>query len=59
MSYKSVNPAIGEVLMAFSEHTDQEMFDAVSRSTSTSMRKIYSCATIPPTSSPMTCSGHS
>ncbi len=29
MSYRSVNPATGEVLKTFTEHTDQEMMDAL------------------------------
>jgi succinate-semialdehyde dehydrogenase/glutarate-semialdehyde dehydrogenase len=31
MPYKSVNPATGEVLSTFTEHTDQQMFDALSQ----------------------------
>ena len=29
MSYVSVNPATGEVLRTFTEHTDEEMWDAL------------------------------
>ena len=29
MPYRSVNPATGEVLKTFSEHTDQEMMEAL------------------------------
>ncbi len=29
MPYRSVNPATGEVLKSFTEHTDQEMMDAL------------------------------
>ena len=29
MPYRSVNPATGEVLKTFAEHTDQEMMDAL------------------------------
>ena len=29
MPYRSVNPATGEVLKTFTEHTDQEMMDAL------------------------------
>lgn len=29
MSYRSVNPATGEVLKSFTEHTDEEMWDAL------------------------------
>jgi succinate-semialdehyde dehydrogenase / glutarate-semialdehyde dehydrogenase len=29
VSYHSVNPATGEVLKTFTEHTDQEMIDAL------------------------------
>jgi succinate-semialdehyde dehydrogenase/glutarate-semialdehyde dehydrogenase len=29
MSYRSVNPATGEVLRTFTEHTDEEMWDAL------------------------------
>lgn len=41
MSYKSVNPATGEVLMTFTEHTDQEMFDALSQAENT-FREVWS-----------------
>jgi succinate-semialdehyde dehydrogenase/glutarate-semialdehyde dehydrogenase len=30
VSYRSVNPATGEVLKTFAEHTDQEMMNALS-----------------------------
>src|ERR1700685_2106263 len=29
VSYRSVNPATGEILKIFTEHTDQEMMDAL------------------------------
>ena len=29
MAYRSVNPATGEVLKTFTEHTDQEMMEAL------------------------------
>ena len=34
MPYRSVNPATGEVLKTFTEHTDQEMMDALAKADS-------------------------
>jgi succinate-semialdehyde dehydrogenase / glutarate-semialdehyde dehydrogenase len=43
MPYQTVNPATGEVLQVFKEHTDQQMMDALSLADKT-YRQSWSAA---------------